>query len=61
LAGRPEAEVRKVLGGNAAGLYGFDLATLAGYAAACGPTVTEVATPLERVPDGATSPAFFRP
>ena len=47
----PEAELRKVLAGNAASLYGFDLDALAPLAARIGPTVEEVATPIDRVPD----------
>ncbi len=42
----PEAEMRDVLGGNAAKLYGFDLDALAPLAAKYGPTVEEIATPL---------------
>ena len=51
---------RKVLGENAARVYGFDLPQLDAYAAEIGPTVDEIATPLESIPAGATSPAFFR-
>ncbi|MCW2936015.1 MAG: amidohydrolase, partial [Actinomycetia bacterium] len=43
---RPEEDCRKILGGNAARLYGFDLDALAPVAARIGPTVEEVATPL---------------
>jgi Amidohydrolase len=42
----PVPECRAMLGGNAAALYGFDLAALAPLAAAIGPRVDEVATPL---------------
>ena len=42
---------RSVLAGNAAELYGFDLDALAPLAAQYGPTVAEVATPLDRLPD----------
>ena len=42
----PEAELRDVLAGNAARLYGFDLDALAPLAAQYGPTVEEIATPL---------------
>jgi predicted TIM-barrel fold metal-dependent hydrolase len=42
----PEAQMRDVLGGNAAKLYGFDLDALAPLAAKYGPTVEELATPL---------------
>jgi predicted TIM-barrel fold metal-dependent hydrolase len=56
-----EADLRKVLGENAAGVYGFDLDALAPLATEIGPTVDEIATPLDAIPAGATSPAFFRP
>ena len=55
-----EATLRDILAGNAARVYGFDLDALAPFAAECGPTVDEVATSLEQVPDDATSPAFTR-
>lgn len=47
-----------MVGGNAARVYGFDLALLDPLAAVHGPEVAEVATPLEKIPAGATSPAF---
>ena len=47
----PEAELRDVLAGNAAKLYGFDLDALAPLAAQYGPTVEELATPLTELPD----------
>lgn len=53
-------KLKKVLSENAAAVYGFDLAKLAPYAEQFGPTVDELATPLETVPADATSPAFFR-
>ena len=46
----PEDELRKVLGGNAADLYGFDLAALDRAAAEVGPRVDEVARPLDELP-----------
>ncbi len=46
LHNRPEEDCRKILGGNAARLYGFDLDALAPVAERIGPTVEEVATPL---------------
>ncbi|MGH9095251.1 MAG: amidohydrolase family protein, partial [Acidimicrobiales bacterium] len=46
----PEAELRAVLGGNVARLYDFDLAALAADAARVGPTVDELAAPLEQLP-----------
>ncbi len=48
-----EAEKRKLLGGNAAQLYGFDLDALAPLAAQYGPTVEELAIPLEELPPDA--------
>ena len=48
---RPEDEVRGVLAGSAAELYGFDLAALAPIAERVGPTVEEVARPLTQLPD----------
>ena len=52
------SEVAAMSGTNAAGVYGFDLDALAPLAAKIGPTVAEVATPLEAVPAGARSTAF---
>jgi predicted TIM-barrel fold metal-dependent hydrolase len=49
----PEAEMRDILAGNAAKLYDFDLDKLAALAAKWGPTVEEIATPLDKLPDGA--------
>lgn len=51
-------EVRAMVGGNAARVYGFDLDALAPLAERIGPTVEQVATPLEAVPAGASSTAF---
>jgi predicted TIM-barrel fold metal-dependent hydrolase len=45
-----EDEKRAILGGNAAELYGFDLDALAPLAAEHGPTVEELAQPLEELP-----------
>jgi hypothetical protein len=54
---RPEEQVRQILGGTAADLYGFDLAALAPVASRIGPAVEEVSTPL---PDtGYQAPAAF--
>jgi predicted TIM-barrel fold metal-dependent hydrolase len=47
----PEADLRQVLAGNAAQMYGFDLDALAGPAARFGPTVAEVSEPLTELPD----------
>ncbi|MCU1380176.1 MAG: amidohydrolase 2, partial [Acidimicrobiales bacterium] len=58
-AGVPEPEVRAIVGGNAAALYDFDLAALQPLVDRIGPTVAEVATPLDHVPDGGLKcPAF---
>jgi predicted TIM-barrel fold metal-dependent hydrolase len=46
-----EAELRRILAGNAAKVYGFDLDALAPLAAEWGPTVAEIATPLDRLPE----------
>jgi predicted TIM-barrel fold metal-dependent hydrolase len=53
-------EVRQVTSENAAGVYGFDLDALAPVAATVGPTVDEVAVPLDAMPEGHRSPAFTR-
>ena len=45
-AGWPEGDLRQVLAGNAADVYGFDLVALATLADAFGPSVVEVATPV---------------
>jgi predicted TIM-barrel fold metal-dependent hydrolase len=57
----PEDEVRAMVGGNAARLYGFDLDLLTPLAQELGPTVAEVAEPLDPkdIPDEAMRcPAF---
>lgn len=46
-AGVPVDEVAAMLGGNAAALYGFDLAALAPIAEQVGPRVEEISTPLQ--------------
>jgi predicted TIM-barrel fold metal-dependent hydrolase len=53
------AELDQVLNGTAVEVYGFDLDALAGRAIEVGPTAAELAVPLDGVPDGATSPAFY--
>ncbi len=50
-----EDEMRKILAGNAAELYDFDLEALAPLAAQYGPTVEEIAQPLDRLPDNPNS------
>ena len=52
--------MRQVVTENAASLYGFDVAALAPLAAKVGPTVEEVAVPLDAVPSESRSPAFTR-
>jgi len=47
----PESELQAILAGNAAKLYDFDLAALAPIAGKVGPTVKEIATPLDVLPD----------
>ena len=60
-AGWSPEKLRMVLSENAAKVYGFELDKLAPLAEQYGPTVDELAAPLEAVPAGATSPAFFKP
>jgi predicted TIM-barrel fold metal-dependent hydrolase len=61
-AGRAEdRDLRLLLGGTAAHVYGFDLTALAPYAEAVGPTLAELATPYDAIPEGNRSPAFSRP
>ena len=60
-AGVEPSEVQQVLAVNAAAVYDFDLDALAPLAAAAGPTVAEVAVPLDQIPADATSHGFYRP
>jgi predicted TIM-barrel fold metal-dependent hydrolase len=53
-------ELKTVFSGTISEVYGFDIDKLAPLAADCGPTVEEVATPLEEIPKGAFSPGFYR-
>jgi predicted TIM-barrel fold metal-dependent hydrolase len=53
-------ELDQIFNRTAADLYGFDVAGLAARAAEVGPTVAELTVPLEGIPRGATSPAFYR-
>ena len=48
-----EQDMRRILAGNAAELYDFDLEALAPLAAEYGPTVEELTWPLDAVPEGA--------
>ena len=55
----PEDEVRAIVGTNAAAVYDFDLDALSPLVDKIGPTVEEVATPLEAIPPGSLKcPAF---
>ncbi len=47
----PEAELRMMLAGNAAKMYDFDLDALAPLAERIGPTVDQVAEPIDAIPD----------
>ena len=47
----PEAELRQILAGNVAKLYDFDLDALRPLADRVGPTVGEIATPVDDVPE----------
>lgn len=49
------AEKRRILGENAAKLYGFDLDALAPLAAKYGPSVEELAVPLTELPENANA------
>ena len=49
----PPAELQRILGGNAAELFEFDLGALQKEADRYGPTVAELATPLAELPDDA--------
>ena len=53
------AELDQVLTTTAADVYGFDVAALTPRALEVGPTAAELAEPLDRIPEGATSPAFY--
>jgi predicted TIM-barrel fold metal-dependent hydrolase len=60
-AGVPSNEVAKMVGGNAAALYGFDLDALAPLAAEVGPLVTDIERPIRAadIPAAAVKcPAF---
>ena len=59
-AGTPRDELEKVLGTNAADVYGFDLDALRPIAEKVGPTFEELQEPFSGVPEGNRSPAFVR-
>jgi len=54
----PESEMRQMLAGTAARVYGFDLEALVPVAQRVGPTVAELSLPLDVLPDS-HSPAFI--
>lgn len=60
-AGADPEELQRVLGGNTAAVYRFDLDALAPLAERFGPTHEEIAVPLTTLPTDAWSPAFTRP
>jgi predicted TIM-barrel fold metal-dependent hydrolase len=49
----PPEQIQQIVGGNAAALYGFDLDALRPAADRWGPTVADVAEPLDALPEGA--------
>ncbi len=57
-AGLEEAEVRGLLGGNAAAFYAFDLEKLRPHAARAAVMPKDVAEPLTEIPEGVTSPTL---
>jgi predicted TIM-barrel fold metal-dependent hydrolase len=59
-AGTSKGELQRILGGNAAAVYGFDLKRLLPLAERVGPTFEELSQPFEGVPEGNRSPAFTR-
>ncbi len=59
-AGVAPEEVQQLVAGNTADVYGFDLAALRPIADRVGPRVTDVARPLDAVPQDSASPAFLR-
>jgi hypothetical protein len=57
-AGIDPVEVERMVGGNAAELYGFDLAKLQEVADRIGPAVDAVHAGIESIPEQTTSFAF---
>jgi predicted TIM-barrel fold metal-dependent hydrolase len=51
----PEADLRRILGQNAADFYDFDMAALAPLGAQFGPTVEELRVPLDGLPENPNS------
>jgi len=58
-AGVPEPEIRLMLGGTAAKVYGFDLDRLGPEVARIGPTIEEVTAPLVDPPTASLSSVFI--
>jgi predicted TIM-barrel fold metal-dependent hydrolase len=59
-AGTDPTELQRVLAGNAADVYRFDLDALRPHADRVGPTFAELDEPFDGVPEGNRSPAFTR-
>ena len=57
-AGIDPVEVERMVGGNAARVYGFDLAELRPVADRVGPSVDTVAAGIDTIPESTTSFAF---
>jgi hypothetical protein len=59
VSGIPSAETLRMVGQNAIEIYGLDADALPATAAEIGaPTLEELATPIDRVPEGASVTAF---
>jgi hypothetical protein len=57
--GVPEAETRRMVGGNAIEVYNLDAEALQAIAAQIeAPTIEELGTPIDAVPEGASATAF---
>jgi hypothetical protein len=52
-------ELDQVFTTTAAEVYGFDVAAIEQLAVGVGPTAEELTVPLEKIPKGAFSPAFY--
>jgi predicted TIM-barrel fold metal-dependent hydrolase len=57
----PEPECRAILGENAAAIYGFDLDALRPIAERIGPTVAEIASPLDAYPADSNFEVYLGP
>src|SRR4029453_16480387 len=58
-AGVPEAEVRAMLAGNVAKVYGFDLDGLQPVVDRVGPLFDDIATPIPDIPEAARTTVFL--